>query len=106
MLLESADSRKGSMITRLGFVGFLLTFVVVLLGLGILPLSEMLRGLLLTVALISVGALSFFRTEEVMSPIFASSKYMLWSLKVLGLIVMLVSLAGFIGLVGIMLGFW
>lgn len=94
------------MITRLGFVGFMLTAVMVLLVLDILPLSEMLRSLLLILGFISLGALSFFWTEKAISPRFASSKYMLWSLKILGLVVMLVSLAGLMVLVGVMLGFW
>ena len=91
--------------TRLGFVGFLLTAAMVLLVLDILPLSEMLRSILLVVGFIAVGALSFFWTEKVISPIFASSKLMLWSLKVFGLVAMLISLAGLIFLVGAMLDF-
>jgi hypothetical protein len=94
------------MITRFGLVGFLLTAVGILLVLEIIPLGEPLRSLSLTAVFMSVGILAFLKTERVISPIFVSSQINLWLLRAFGLFMMLLGLAGFIGLVGGVLGFW
>jgi hypothetical protein len=94
------------MITKLGFVGFILTGVCVLLLVKIVPLKDPLRSLLLSVAFVSLGILVLFKTDQVISPLFGSSRLNRWILKGLGVLMLFLGLAGLAGFAGVTFGLW
>lgn len=87
------------MVTKLGLVLILFIVVGILIANGTIPLGEPMRSVLLVVVLLSLGALGLFRTREVISPWFASSRFILWILRGLGLVWLLLGAVGFLGIV-------
>jgi len=86
-------------VTKLGLVLILFIVVGILIANGTIPLGEPMRSVLLVVVLLSLGALGLFRTREVISPWFASSRFILWILRGLGLVWLLLGAVGFLGIV-------
>lgn len=87
------------MVTKLGLVLILFIVVGILIANGTIPLGEPMRSVLLVVVLLSLGALGLFRTREVISPWFASSRFILWILRGLGMVWLLLGAVGFLGIV-------
>jgi hypothetical protein len=86
-------------VTKLGLVLILFIVVGILIANGTIPLGEPMRSVLLVVVLLSLGALGLFRTREVISPWFASSRFILWILRGLGMVWLLLGAVGFLGIV-------
>jgi hypothetical protein len=94
------------MITRLGLVCFLVGAVGLLLLSKRIPLNDSLQSSLLSIVFIALGILTLVKTDEVISPIFASSRLIRCILKALGLVLLVWGSIGFLGLIGHVLGFW
>jgi hypothetical protein len=94
------------MITRLGVICFFVGAVGLLLLSERIPLNDSLQSSLLSIVFIALGVLTLVKTDEVISPIFASSRLIRSILKLVGLILLLLGAVGLIKLVGNVLGFW
>jgi hypothetical protein len=94
------------LVAKLGLVVIFLTATGLFLVLDWIPLDEPVRSLLLSGVFTSLGLLMLCKTDKAISPIFASSRFMLWTGKALGLCVLLLGLAGLVSVVGNALGFW
>ena len=94
------------MVSKLGLVGLALIVTMLVLGIGKLPLDESVQAWLLPIVVLSLGVLALFRTQEVISPWFASSRFQIWLLRGLGLVWALMGLAALINLAGSTLGLW
>jgi hypothetical protein len=94
------------LVSKLGLIGIFLIVSGLFLGLDWIRLDEPLRSLLLSGVFTSFGLLMLCKTDKTISPIFASSRLMLWTGKALGLFLLLLGLAGLVSVVGNVLGFW
>jgi hypothetical protein len=95
-----------NMITRLGMVGLLLVVLGLLLVLEVIPLDQPLRSLLAASSFAALGILTLARTDRVLSPVFASSRFYRWMAKIGGLYFLLLGVGGLVRVEGEMLGFW
>jgi hypothetical protein len=94
------------MVTRLGFVGLALCGALVLLLHEQAGICEPLRSLLLCALLSAFGGLALFRTRQVISPIFARSRFCIGSMRCMGAMALVLGLAGLASYLGRALGFW
>lgn len=72
------------MFTKLGLIGCILALLVLLSIGGILPTDQPAGALLLAPSLLVIGLCSAFRTEEIVSPPFRSSRFYTITLKAFG----------------------
>ena len=93
------------MTTKLGVVVVALCTMLLVLLYGNFPIGESVWPLLLAIVFLSIGRVALSRTRQLISPIFASSRFPRWLLRGFGLITTLIGLAGFIYLAGSALGF-
>ncbi len=87
------------MITRLGLVVSLLILLGLFMVLKENLFGESIQLLLFSVAFLLAGTLTLFKTDKVISPIFASWRFELALMKLLGLVFLLWGLAGLAELV-------
>ena len=99
-------TRWTNMVSKLGLVFLALIAIMLVLGSAKLPLNESVQAWLLSTVVLSIGGLALFKTKEVISPWFASSRLQTWLLRGLGLVWILMGLAALINLAGSTLGLW
>lgn len=92
------------MLTKTRTVAAILATIGVLVSLRIIALPEPLHSLLFFGFFLSIGAFALFRPKEVMAPIFSASQFSVWSLRLIGLVSVLIGLAGLIHLVAVTIG--
>ena len=92
------------MVTKLGLICCILALLVLLSMVGILPTDKPAGALLFAPSLLVIGLCTAFRTEEVVSPLFRSSRFYTltfkalgWWLIVLGLVFLVLALVGTTG---------
>jgi hypothetical protein len=72
------------MLTRLGWVFTIFGLLAVLSVSGVIPIDRPMGGFVFAVSLLTAGFLAVFKTEEVISPLFRSSRWSIIALKVVG----------------------
>jgi hypothetical protein len=89
------------MFTRLGLVASVFGLLAVLSVSGIVPTDRPVEALIPATSFLTVGFLSVFKTEDVISPLFKSSRFFIIALKVLGPWFIVI---GFLYLIGFAMG--
>jgi hypothetical protein len=106
LLTAREGIRWTNMVSKLGLVFLALIAMMLVLVLGLVPLDRSVQAWLLSIVVLSTGGLALFKTKEVISPWFASSRFQKWLLRGLGLVMTLMGLAALINLAGSALGLW
>lgn len=92
------------MFTKLGLIGCVFSFLAVLSASGLIPTDKRVGAFIFTISLFVVGFLAAFKTEEVISPVFRSSRLGIVVLKVGGWLFIMLGAISLVGLVYFVLG--